>query len=86
VGQRRHGKENENHQLGTEFFGHHKIASAVRVVEFVNDRMSYTVQRNRWCNIIVFNAHLLSEEKVMIQKTVFMWNRSTFSNIFLSTI
>ena len=34
--------------------------------------------RGPWCNIIVLNVHAPSEEKVMIQKTVFMRNRSSF--------
>ena len=35
--------------------------SAVKRVEFVSDRMSYTVLRGRWCNIL--NVHAPSEEK-----------------------
>jgi hypothetical protein len=62
VGQRRHGDENENHQLGTGFFVHHKIVSAVKGVESVNDRMLYTVKRDRWCNIVI-NMLALNEEK-----------------------
>jgi len=49
--------------LGTGFFVHHRIVSAVRRVEFVSDSMSYIVLRGCWCNIIVLNVHATSEEK-----------------------
>jgi len=49
--------------LGTGFFVHQRIASAVKRVEFLSDRVSYIVLRGRRCNIIVLNVHAPSEEK-----------------------
>ena len=58
-----YGKGNENHQLGKGFFVHHIIVSAVKIVEFISDRVSYIFLRGRWCNIIVLNVHAPIEEK-----------------------
>jgi hypothetical protein len=58
-----YGQGNGDHQLGTGFFVHKRIVSAVRSVEFVSDRMSYITLRGRWCNIIALNVHAPREDK-----------------------
>jgi hypothetical protein len=45
---------NADHHLGTDFFAHKRIMSAVKRVDFVCDRMSYMVLRGRSSNIIVY--------------------------------
>jgi hypothetical protein len=47
------GKENENHELGTDFFIQKKIVSAVRSVEFISDMISYI--------IVLLNVHRVSD-------------------------
>jgi exonuclease III len=58
-----YGQGNGDHQLGTGFFVHKRILSAVTTVEFISDRMSYIILRGRSCNIIVLNVHAPCEDK-----------------------
>ena len=68
-----YGKGNENRLLGTGLIVHHRIVSAVTTAEFVSDRVSYIVLRDRWFNIIVLNVHtgmLTRNSRPAIQKTL----------------
>jgi len=73
--------------LGTGFFVHHRIVSAVKRVQFVSDRASYIVMRGCWCNIIALNVHAPSEDKRDDSKDSFYEElEQVFFIIFLSTI
>jgi exonuclease III len=50
------------HHLGTGFFIHKCIFSAVKKVQFISDRMSYITLRGRGCDI-VHNVNAPTEDK-----------------------
>jgi hypothetical protein len=58
-------KGDENHELGTGFFVHKGLVSAVKRVEFGSDRRSYIILRGCWGHIIVLNAHAPIEDKIV---------------------
>jgi hypothetical protein len=66
-----YGQGNGDRQLGTDFFVHKRIVSAVRRVEFISDWMSYIILTGRWCNIIVLNVHAPCEDKGNVVKDSF---------------
>jgi hypothetical protein len=57
MGQRWH------HELGTGYFVHKRIRSAIKRTEFVSDRMSYIILRGRWCDSILLNVHFLTDDR-----------------------
>jgi hypothetical protein len=58
-------------ELGTGFFVHKIIISAVKRVEFVSDRMSYIILRGCWCHIIVLKIHAPTQDKAYDVKDSF---------------
>ena len=69
--------------MGTKFFVNHKELSAVKRVQFVSNRMSYTVLRCCCCNIIVLNVLAPTEEKCDdLQDSFYEELEQVFSHFF----
>jgi hypothetical protein len=72
------GKRNVDLELGTGFFVHKRIISAVKRVEFVSDSLSYTILRGCWCHIIVLNVQAPTEDKTDDVKDSFFEELESF--------
>jgi hypothetical protein len=77
-----YGKGNENRELGAGFSVHKRIISAGKRVAFINDRMSYIIQRGRWFHIIVLNVHVPTEDKIDDLKNSFYEELERIFDIF----
>jgi len=60
------------------------MVSTVKRVEFVSEREWYIVLIGCWCNIIVLNVHVLSEEKSDDLRDSFYEEFQQVFNLFLS--
>jgi hypothetical protein len=57
-------KGNENHELGTSFFVHKRIVSAVKRIDYVSSKRSHKILRGHWCHVIVLKVHAPTEDKI----------------------
>jgi exonuclease III len=58
-----YGGAGDTRNLGTGFFVHESILSAVKDLRFVNNRISYIVLRSAWYDIVFLNVHGPTEDK-----------------------
>jgi hypothetical protein len=72
-------KGNENHELGTVYFVHKRIISAVKTEVSLSDRMSYIILEVRWCDIIVLNVDAPTDDKIDDMTGSFYKNKNVYS-------
>jgi hypothetical protein len=49
----------------------YRIISAVKRVEFISDRMSYTILCGPWCHIIVLNVRDQTDNKTDVKESFY---------------
>jgi hypothetical protein len=59
-----YGNGDAYHHLGAGFPVHEGTISTVKKVEYVSDKMSYLIQRGRWCDIFFLNVHEPAKEVI----------------------
>ena len=62
------------------------MISAVKRIEFFGHRISHIVLIGRWCDIIVLNAHTVTDDKVDDPRSVCVRNYTRCTVTYLITV